>query len=189
MTTSISFTHYIRVMYGFLLIQFLNACNSIVFLCFILEYTIKLAISLFLDLNQPTIAKTDKFLLLQIIEKIPELKFKYMGSYPSDKVPQLTKYSFAITNSAPSTGRGERWIMTTRLDKNYYIADSLARERSIYPFLTKKYRRMVPQKPQKTESLCGIYAIYSALLLFRFFQKNLNKVHDVHVLSFISIFM
>ena len=97
----------------------------------------KLSFSFLLDLNQPTIAKMDKFLLLQIIERIPELKFKYMGLYPSDKVPQLTKYSFAITNSAPSTGRGEHWIMIARLDKNYYIADSLGRKRSFYPFLTK----------------------------------------------------
>ena len=34
----------------------------------------------------------DNFSLLQIIERIPELRFKYMGSYPSDKVPQLTIY-------------------------------------------------------------------------------------------------
>ena len=33
----------------------------------------------------------DSFSFLQIIEKIPELWFKYMGSYHSDKVPQLTK--------------------------------------------------------------------------------------------------
>ena len=44
----------------------------------------------------------DIFLLLQIIERIPEFRFKYMGSYPSDKVPQLTNYSFAIVNSNPS---------------------------------------------------------------------------------------
>ena len=50
----------------------------------------------------------DNFLLLQIIERIPELRFKYMGSYPSDKVPRLTKYSFAIVNSAPSNDREEQ---------------------------------------------------------------------------------
>ena len=66
----------------------------------------------------------DDFSLLQIIERTPELKFKYMGSYPSDKVPQLKKYSFAIVNSAPSNDRGEHWIMIARLDKTYYFADS-----------------------------------------------------------------
>ena len=112
-----------------------------------------------------------------------------MGSYPSDTVPQLTKYSFAIINSAPSNDRGEHWIMIARLDKSYYFADSLGRKRSTYPFLTKKFRRMVPRKLQKTDNLCGFYAIYSAFLLFKFFQKNLNNVHDVYVLNFISNFM
>ena len=64
-----------------------------------IKYTIKLSIS-FLDVNQPTIVKMDFFSLLQIIEKILELRFKYMGSYTSDTVPQLTKCSFAIFNSA-----------------------------------------------------------------------------------------
>ena len=112
-----------------------------------------------------------------------------MGSYPSDKVPQLTKYSFAIVNSAPSIDRGEHWIMMARLDKTYYFVNSLGRKRTIYSFLTKKYRRMVPRKLQKTDNLCGFYAIYSAFLLFKFYQTNLNKFHDVHVFNFISNFM
>ena len=61
----------------------------------------------------------DNFLFLQIIEKIPETRFKKMGSYPSDKVPQLTKYSFAIINSAPSNDRGVNWIMIARLENTY----------------------------------------------------------------------
>ena len=57
--------------------------------------TIKLSIS-FVGVIQPTIAKMNNFSLLQIIEIIPELRFKYMESYPFDTVPQSTKYSFAI---------------------------------------------------------------------------------------------
>ena len=48
---------------------------------------------------------------------------------------------------------------------------------------------MVPRKLQKTDNLCGFYAIYSAFLLFKFFQKNLNNVHDVYVLNFFSNFI
>ena len=91
----------------------------------------------------------DYFSLLQVIERIPELRFKYMGSYPSDKVPRLTKYSFAIVNSAPNNDRGEHWIMIARLDKTYYFADSLGQKRTTYSFLTKNYGRMVPRKLQK----------------------------------------
>ena len=78
-----------------------------------------------------------------------------MGSYPSDKVPQLTKYSFAIVNSAPSIDWGKHWIMIARLDEIYYFADSLGQKRTAYSFLTKNYRRMVPRKLQKTDNLCG----------------------------------
>ena len=90
----------------------------------------------------------DNFSLLQVIERISELMFKYMGSYPSDTEPQLTKYTFAIINSASRNGRREDWIMIARLDKGYYFADSLGRKRSTYPFLKKKFRRMVPRKLQ-----------------------------------------
>ena len=80
--------------------------------------------------------------------------------------------------------------MIARVDKSYYFADSLGRKRSAYSFfLTKKYRRMVPKKLQKTDNLGRFYAIYSAFLLFKFFQRKLNKIHDVHVLNFISNFM
>ena len=112
-----------------------------------------------------------------------------MRSYPSDNVPRLTKYSFAIVNSAPSNDRGEHWIMIARLDKTYFFADSLGRKRTIYSVLTNKNWRMVLRKLQKTDNLCGFYAIYSAFLLFKFYPRNLNKIHDVHLLNFISNFM
>ena len=131
----------------------------------------------------------DNFSLLQVSEKISEPRFKYMESYPSDKVPQLTKYSFAIVNSAQSNDRGEHWIMIAHLDKSYYFADSLGRKRSILSFLTKKYRRKVTRKLQKTDKLCGFYAIYQVFFLLKFFQKNLNNFHDVHLSNFISNFM
>ena len=61
-----------------------------------------------------------------------------MRSCPSDTVRQLTKYSFAIINSAPSNDRGEHWFTIARLEESDYFADSLGRNRSTYPFLTKK---------------------------------------------------
>ena len=112
-----------------------------------------------------------------------------MRSYPSDKLPRLTKYPFGIVNSAPSKNREEHWIMIGRLDKPYYLADSLGRKRTTYSFLTKKYWQMAPRKLQKTDNLCGNYAIYSAFLLFKLYQRNLNNFHDVHVLNFIGNFL
>ena len=81
----------------------------------------KLSVSLFLDVNQLTTARMDNFSLVQKIEKNPELRLKYIGAYSSDKVPQLTKYSFEIINSASSNDTGEHWILIARLNKNYYF--------------------------------------------------------------------
>ena len=112
----------------FWLIQFQNLCKSLFFLFYPKKHY--QTINFFLAVNRPTIAKMDNFSLLQIIERIPELRFKYVGSYPSDTVPQLKKNSFAIINSAPSNDRGEHWILIARLDKSYYFADSLGKKRS-----------------------------------------------------------
>ena len=131
----------------------------------------------------------DKISSAQIINRIPELKYKYIGSFPSNAVPNLPKYSFAIVNSAPSHSVGEHWIMIARLHDNYFYADSLGRPYSSYSFLNSKYTRMVPRKLQRSDNLCGFHAIYAAFQLFKFFQKQINNIHDVHVLNFISNYM
>ena len=145
-------------MYGTLLIQYLKARKSVTLGFFHPKLQYQTIYFFVLDVNQVTIAKMDNFSLLQFFERIPELRFKFMGSYPSDKLPQLTQYSFAIAKYS-------------------------------FAILQKRYRRMVPRKLQKTDNLCGFYAIYSAFLLFKFYQINLNKIHDVQVSNFISNFM
>ena len=55
----------------------------------------------------------DKFSIVQNIERIPELRFKYIGSNPADQAPKLPNYSFASINSAPSNDR-EHWMMIAR---------------------------------------------------------------------------
>ena len=72
-----------------------------------------------------------------------------MGSHPSDKVPKLTKYYFAIINSAPSNDRGEHWIMTARVEKIYYFADSMGRKITTYSFLPKKNGEWFPEHYKK----------------------------------------
>ena len=88
-----------------------------------------------LSVNQLTIAKMDNISILQIIERIPELTLKYIGSCPGDKNPQLSKFEltlkyigsypadetstteivFAKLNSAPSNDKGEHWTKFTTL--------------------------------------------------------------------------
>ena len=50
--------------------------------------------------------KDGLFFVRKIIERISELRLKYNGFHSSDKVPQLTKSSFASIISAVSIVRG-----------------------------------------------------------------------------------
>ena len=67
----------------------------------------------------------DNFVLQQIINRIPLLKFRYLGSFPSDYVPTLGNDIFAIINTQPSNMQGEHWIMTASLRHELCFADSL----------------------------------------------------------------
>ena len=129
----------------------------------------------------------DNFALQQIINRIPLLKFWYLGSFPSDYVPTLDNDLFAIINTQPSNMQGEHWIMNAKFRHDLYFADSLGREG--YSFLKQHYKQMMPEPLQSHPSVCGFYTIYAAFHLFKFRQEEIIGGHDVNVLSFISNYM
>ena len=131
----------------------------------------------------------DNTSLLQIINRISLLKYRYIGSLPSDFVPSLPNNTFAIVNTQPSNASGEHWIMIARYRHELYFADPLGCSLKEYTFLKQHYKQMIPTKLQVHPSLCGFYTIYSAFHLFKFWQKEITRVHEVHVLNFISNFM
>ena len=67
----------------------------------------------------------DKFAQQQIISRIPLLKFRYLGSFPSDFVPTLDNDTFADINTQPRNMQGEHWIMIANFRHELYIADFL----------------------------------------------------------------
>ena len=129
----------------------------------------------------------DNFDLQQIINRIPLLNFRYLGSFPSDYVPTLDNDTFAIINTHPSKMQGERWIMIANFRQELYFADSLGRKG--YSFLKQHYKQMIPAPLQSHPSVCCFFTIYAAFHLFKFQQKENTGVHDVNVLSFISNYM
>ena len=129
----------------------------------------------------------DSFALQQIINRIPLLKFWYLGPFPSDYVPTLDNDIFAIINTQPSNMQGEHWIMIAKFRHELYFADSLRRK--WYSFLKQHYKQMMPATLQSHPSVCGFYTIYAAFHLFKFRQEEITGVHDVNLLSFISYFM
>ena len=129
----------------------------------------------------------DKFAPQQIINRIPLLKFWYLGSFPSDYVPPLDNDNFAIINTQPSNMQGKHGIMIANFRHELIFADSLGCKE--YSFLKQHYKQMMPAPLQSHPSVCGFYTINAAFHLFKFRQEEITGVHDVNVLSFISKYM
>ena len=125
--------------------------------------------------------------LQQIINRIPSLKYRYRGSFPSDYVSTPENDTFAIINTQPSNMKDEHWIMVANSRETLYYADSLGRKK--YSFLKQHYELMIPEPLQSHHSVCGFYTIFAAFHLFKFRQEEITGVHDVNALSFKSNYM
>ena len=132
-------------------------------------------------------SKMDNVSLQQIINRIPLLKYRYRGSFPSDYVPTLDNDTFAIINTQPINMQGENWIMIANSRQKLFFADSLGRKK--YSFFKQQFEQMMPDPLQSHPSVCGFYTIYAAIHLFKFRQEEITGVHDVNVLSFVSNYM
>ena len=130
----------------------------------------------------------DNFALQQIISRILLLKFRFLGSIPSDYVPALDNDTFATINTQPSNMKGEPWIMIANFRHELYFADSLGRKGYNF-FNNQHYKQMMPAPVQSHPSVCGFFTIYAAFHLFKFQQEEITEVHNVVVFSFPSNFI
>ena len=67
------------------------------------------------------------------------------------------------------------------------FADSLGYQG--YSFLKQQHKQMLPAPLQSHPNVCGFCTNYAAFHLFKFQQEEVTGVHDVNLLSFISIYM
>ena len=135
------------------------------------------------------IFEMDKTSFKQIVNRIPLLKYRYIGSFPSDFVPNLPNDTFAIINTQHSNTPGEYWIMIANFNHELYFANFLALSVINYPFVKQNYNQMVRTRLQDPLSVCGFYTVYAAFQLFKFQQEEITGFHDFNVLSFISNYM
>ena len=84
----------------------------------------------------------DNVPLQQRINRIPILKYRYRGSFPSDYISTLDSDTFANINTQPSNLQGEHLIMIANSRQKLYFADSVGRKK--YSFLKQQYGRMMP---------------------------------------------
>ena len=135
------------------------------------------------------VLEMDKTSLKQIFNRIPLLKYRYIGSCPSNFVPNLPNDTLPIINTQPSTTPGEHWIMIAKFHQELFSAASFGLSINKYPFLKQNYSRMIRTRLEDHPSVCGFYKTYAAFHLFKFQQEEITSVHDVNVLSFRNIFM
>ena len=95
----------------------------------------------------------DNIALQQIISRILLLKFRYLGSFPSNHVPTLDNDTFAIINTQSSNMQGEHWIMIANVRHELYFAYSLGRKG--YSFLKQHCKQTTPTPLQSHPSVCG----------------------------------
>ena len=109
----------------------------------------------------------------QIIKTIPLLKFRYLGSFPSEYVPTYDNDTLAISNTQPSNMQGNHWTMIANFRHELYFADYIGCKR--YNFLKNQlYKQMMPTPLQSHLSVCCFYTIYAAFRLFMFRQKQIT---------------
>ena len=135
------------------------------------------------------ISEIDNFSLKQIVYRIPLLNNRYMGSFPSDSVPNLPNDTFAIINSQPINTPREHWILIAKFHHEMYFDNPLALSINNNPFLKQNDSQMVRTRLQDHPSVCGSYTIYAAFHFFKFQQEEITGVHDVYVLFLMSNFM
>ena len=114
----------------------------------------------------------DNTSLKQTVNRIPLLKYQYMGSFASDFVPNLPTDTIAIINTQPSNTPGEQWILIAKFYHELYFADSFGLSISNYPFRKQNYSQMVQIRTQDHSSVCGFYTVHEAFHLFKFQQEE-----------------
>ena len=130
--------------------------------------------------------------LQHFINRIPLLKVRYLGSFPSDYAPTLDNDIFAIISTQPSNMQGEHWIMSANFRHDLFFADSHGCKRCSFNNNNNNnqhYKQMMPAPLHSHPIVCGFYTLYAAFHLFKFQQEEFTGVHDIHVHSFIGNYM
>ena len=124
-----------------------------------------------------------------IIEKIPVLKFKYLGTYAANFIPPLLRNTFCIVNIDRSSSEGSHWVMLGNKNGIIYYGDSLGQSISTYGNIKLPYGRvktLVKHQIQKLP-LCGYYCIYFAWSVFKGVSVP-EDFGDIELLKFIYKF-
>lgn len=135
----------------------------------------------------------DNTSLQELIYKIPELKFKYSGSFSPEYALSMNAMplnSFQIVNTT-NNSQGEHWVAIV---KNYngsvVFGDSLGKSVKNYPDLEKRFhgqksKTLVNLGPvQSTPDMCGFYAVYFAFMVLQ--NRSRSNVSEYDLFKFLN---
>ena len=126
--------------------------------------------------------------LARIISNIGILKYKYIGSFPADMIPEtLPAETFFICNTESSKRPGSHWVMVAKKNGNVYFGDSLGNDPMFYRNIVLKHfdaLKILNRVELQKEPLCGLYCIYFAFSLFTNFR--LYNIDDNFILRFFA---
>ena len=129
--------------------------------------------------------------LTVIINKVPILKYKYLGSYPANFLPVLLENSFMIVNTDRHESSGSHWILiANKLGKIYY-GDSYAQPLDMYHHvsITQPVTAIVSSRLQRMEWTCGLYCIYFAWSVYNNFIPISPTFNDWDLMLFVHQFV
>lgn len=129
----------------------------------------------------------DNYQLAKIISFFGNLRYKYLGSYPADLIPELIpNNTFLICNTDTSKRPGTHWVMIANKEGRLFFGDSLGNSPNHYKTIhfPKESMIILNNSNLQKESLCGLYCIYFAYCIFS--NLNLYDVNDNFILKFFA---
>ena len=118
-------------------------------------------------------------------QQVPNLNFKYLGSFPADLRPKnLPTNTFCIINTDPSTQPGSHWILLANKNGKLFYGDSMGEVSEKYGIRTKANFGSLVQETLQDSELCGLFAIYFAHVLFS--KVSSKYLNDFHILKFFA---
>ncbi len=114
----------------------------------------------------------DNQALKSVINQIPTLKYKYLGSFSANNlIFPMPENGFQIVNTPDSTKASGHWIMLEQRNKLRFYGDSLQSALDSYRNICRRLPSETSSKPfndfvVQKGPLSGLYSIYFARKLF-----------------------
>ena len=146
------------------------------------ERTTSVAVDKFGVVEKPS--KRENIPLRQKVNHNRLLKYRCLGSFPSEYVPILPNEFFTMISMQPSNMQVEQWITIAIVCHKLYSADFLGGQK--YSFLKQQCKQLTPELLQSHPRVCRFHTVYAVFHHFKFQQEEITGDQNNNVISLIS---